>query len=43
MSNHAYSKLVNRGDQLELQQWMDFYEEKYLPHIEGKYQEGKAQ
>ena len=43
MSGHAYSKLVNRGDQPELHQWTAFYEEKYLSYIEGERQEENAQ
>ena len=43
MNGHVYSKLVNRGDQPELQKWTVFYEEKYLSYIEGEFQEGKAQ
>lgn len=31
---HAYSKLVNDGDQPELRKWKTFYKEKYLNYIE---------
>ena len=33
---HAYSKLVNDGDQPELRKWKTFYEEKYLNYLDIK-------